>query len=47
MTLCVSLVVVCCGGRQWDRYAQFEYMKLAEEEEAGQGDGADDVMAAW
>ena len=28
----------CCS--QWDRYAQFEYMKLAEEEEGGMDEGA-------
>lgn len=26
---------MCVLCRQWDRYAQFEYMKLAEEEDAG------------
>ncbi len=38
--------------RQWDRYAQFEYMKLAEEEEGGVAmDGAGDEnsigMGSW
>jgi hypothetical protein len=34
--------------RQWDRFAQFEYMKLAEEEEMGAAEPADDsAMGGW
>jgi hypothetical protein len=41
-----------CVGRvcsQWDRFAQFEYMKLAEEEEMGAAEQADDnnTMGGW
>lgn len=46
----LTVVFVCS---QWDRYAQFEYMKLAEEEEGGGGmmdgggGGNDEALGSW